>query len=289
MFIREYNRDYLISFVEEVCEKCSDSTDKNIKKSITRLNNFLYNYLDESRDDKNNDLQGIFGAIHELKAFIFLRQFGSIVAGNDRKLRSDFRFKKKYVVECASPTLGIDDNFIAITDSYKKDSFGTIDLNEKMKLNANRLTSLIKEKKKQFMEQLIEGIISEADILIVFLGMGSLEKGYAPLHYNAFGNEVVYRKAFRSHIPEQSIDSGSDYRGVFLKPDYAIISGMLFSTCNIDEYYTLDNTTLHLNPHAKNRIIISDFRDFVYWDFTNDRACPFKNDVQIEIETPKFF
>ena len=43
------------------------------------------------------------------------------------------------------------------------------------------------------------------------------------------------------------------------------VSGVIFTSANMNELYTTENTYIFLNPFARNQIKVKDFWDFYYW------------------------
>ena len=77
-------------------------------------------------------------------------------------------------------------------------------------------------------------------------------------------NTVI--RSFYSHVETIKKQNGSPIdANFFVDKNNEHISGILFTEAYICDLYNKDNTFLFLNPYAKNKIKVSDFRDLVYW------------------------
>ena len=227
-----------------------------------------------------------YSLTHEIKALQFLNSFGKVCVANDSHHQAgcDYVLNEKYQIECVCSTAG-DAGTNGLAQFCVYNTLGKlIDYGKKEILLYSRLTSSLRDKKEFYNKHIHAGTMSSSLPYIIFLGLGPLSqemmidlgmngieltgillgKGNPTITINPETQEIVGEGyAFRPQIEKwnhQLIDSA-----IFCNPEYTGISGILFSSADLYEEYTNQNTWLFTNPYAINKITKKDFRNLTYW------------------------
>ena len=133
----------------------------------------------------------------------------------------------------------------------------------------------------------ISGIVQSNEKCIIFLSLGELSRDFFSSKYGfnflnvligkSYLSITIDRKTgkaidtFYSHTESIKKHNGSDIdANFFLNKKNEIISGIIFTEASVDEEYNTENTFLFLNPFAKNKITIKDFKSLIYWKNNKD-------------------
>lgn len=227
-----------------------------------------------------------YSLIHEIKALQFLNDFGDIRIADDSHHRAgcDYVLNEKYQIECVCSTAG-DANANGLAELCVYNTLGhLIDYGKKESLLYSRLTSSLLDKKEFYKKHIATGTMSANLPYIIFLGLGSLSqemiinpemngieftgvllgKGKPTIRIDSETREILSQGyTFRPYIEKWNhklIDSA-----IFCNPEYTGISGVLFSSADLYEEYTNQNTWLFINPYAINKITKKDFGNITYW------------------------
>ena len=240
----------------------------------------VYNKMDQTKkiDNKYFDLS------HEIRSIEFLSKYPNMTIAQNHLSKSgcDFTIYNNYCVECVCSSSGDEEK----NGLDKFHGSGMFDYTKKREIMLTRLTSSIYDKKKFYYEHLENGGINKPDPYIVFLGLGNLSQRFHKTKYGfdlnriLFGvdhdvlvfdfithkvikseytyNDVIYKKI--KNKKEKKINCN-----IFNSQDYNCISAILFTTANLYEHYTPNNTFLFINPFAQNRIYANRFKNLIYW------------------------
>ena len=264
-----------------------NSTIFNSKEYTYRLNKLEKVYL--KMLSKNSFIDEFYSFAHEIRAIDFFSKFNEIHIANDsnNEAGADIVFAHKYNIECVTCTTGDQKNTKILKKSGYQVYNKIIDYNEKFRQMSLRFTSVVESKKIKLDNYIKNGVIQNNEPFIIFINLGPLAEGWIS---NKFGPEVtkiLVGRGFRriiidskttkqigstsfSFIPAIKNNNNSDINNnIFADKSYSRISSIIFTSANLNENYNFNNTVNFINPHAINKIRISDFNRLPYWNVNN--------------------
>ena len=238
-----------------------------------------------------------YNLAHEIKSFLFLRDFGSVKIAEDSKHSSgcDCILDDKYQIECVCCSAG--EKSAGLHELCVENVL--VDYAKKEKILHCRLTSVIKAKHDFYVKNIKNGSIDSDKPYIIFIGLGSLAyemfSGEKGIEYTSilFGKgDLLFS---RDTETGSLISSGYSHNAylinhnnakincnIFCSEEYRSISGIIISAADINEPYTYENTWLFLNPMANIKIPRTLFSSIVCWDRYSDSVYgPYKDDAKI--------
>lgn len=242
-----------------------------------------------------------FNLAHEIKAFLFLQQFGLVEVSSDRLHTPgcDCTLNQKYQLECVCSSGGDAIKNGLAEFATLKNLNQIVDYGEKEKILLSRLTSSLKEKRDFFLDHQRKGTIDSSNPYIVFLGLGELSmemfvgkygieltgilfgKGAPYIRINSETGEFL--SSGYTFEPVLHKKNGSEIgRTIFQQKEYKCISGIIFSKAGLNDLYSTENTWLFVNPMAHTKIVKKDFSGMIYWDERQREYRPYKKGRRID-------
>ena len=217
---------------------------------------------------------------HEIRSLEFLSKYPNMIIAQDHlsKPGCDFQIYDNYLVECVCSSSG-DEKKNGLDQFHGS---GVFDYGKKEQIILTRLTQSLKEKKDFYDSHISDNVINPDKPYIVFLSLGNLTYGTFAGKYGFILNKILfgvghdvlyidrktnkYVKTEYSHNIAINNHNGSKIDcNIFINQEYSCISAILFTTANLDEHYTHNNTFLFINPYAKNKIFAKRFNNMIYW------------------------
>lgn len=258
--------------------KILDDSDISFQEKTYRKKELLDIYNNMVKTNTINNTY--YNISHEIRSLEFLSKYPNMVIASDHlsKPGFDFQIYDNYLVECVCSSSG-DEKKNGLDQFHGS---GVFDYGKKEQIILTRLTQSLREKRDFYRNHLSNGIIKQNDPYIVFLALGNLTYGTFTEKYGFMLNKILfgvghdvlyidrktnkYVKMDYSHNIFISNHNGSKIDcNIFVHQDYSCISAILFTTANLDEHYTRDNTFLFINPYAKNKIFANRFSNLIYW------------------------
>jgi len=233
----------------------------------------------------NEIIYDFYSMSHEIRAMDFFKKTGDLVVSNDSRsdAGADLTFKDKYKIECVACTPGTGKNL----STLKEKGYGKHDgkVRDYSKLNAQislRILSALDSKSKKYTKYISDGTHDSKSPFLIFLNLGSLINSWFPLEFCkeanrvlvGMGNQVILYDSSNEHIENiihdhvLSIENNSraEVNMNFFNPEKNTgISAVIITTANLEDLYSKENVYIFINPYAKNRINISDFKGMRYW------------------------
>jgi len=231
-----------------------------------------------------------YNLAHEIKSFLFLRQFGAVSISEDCKHQTgcDCLLNDNYQIECVCSSAGENTGKTGLAELCTMNNLNgqLVDYGKKKEILYCRLTSSIKEKLDFYKRHIADKTISQDMPYIIFLGLGALSQELFPGDNGIEFTSILYGKG----NPTMSIDTetgqilSNGYAhnhalinhnkaeincNIFSSEEYRCISGIMISAARLEEEYTIENSWLFLNPNAVIKTAPSDFSDMVCWDLYN--------------------
>jgi hypothetical protein len=234
---------------------------------------------------KNLIDDNFYALSHEIRSLGLFYDNGKTIISKDskNKIGPDIIYKDRYMIECTICTAGSDNNNKALKDSGFQVYNKIVDYNEKFRQISLRITNSIKVKKDQFEKYIQKKVLSKKDCCIIFINMGPLATEWFPGNFCDEATRFLIGRGFPqitidtisgkqiggvsyNFIPE-IINNNNSYvnTNIFADKSYSIISAIMISTATLEEDYNYNNSIIFINPFAKNKLRIKDFRNFVYW------------------------
>lgn len=225
---------------------------------------------------------------HEIRSFDFLSLIGAAQLTEDSKGTAgcDLLYNTMYQVECVCTSAGAKSVENGFLDLCKTDVL--IDYSKKKQVINSRITSVLTDKVKFFVNHLAKGTVSADKPYIIFVGLGALAIQTFAEEHGAALTDVLFGRGVPTVVINQDgnvIDKGYSHRNEFPKPgaeqvalncnlfcnlSFQCVSGILFSDAILDDNYSLDNTCLFLNPFAAVPANPTDFPGITYWSADMD-------------------
>lgn len=242
-----------------------------------------YSEIDSSYYSLAHEIRsiGLFAGIGNIEGVKIAQDFAS-------EPGVDFIYKDN-LIECVICTAGTGKNLEKLKASgYKKYDGVVRDYNEKFKQISLRVLSCLNIKKDKYLED-IEKIQAYKDNyksnkFCIFINFGSLSTEWFP---SKFCNEAT-RFLIGRGFPVISIDTNSGKQigkssyeyspeiknnndslvitNFFGDKNNECVSAVIISTANLFQKYSKENTFIFLNPFAINKLVLDDFKDFLYWE-----------------------
>lgn len=289
----EESMDIVMNILNE-----SNISDK--KNRIDRITNIYNKMLKEKNPDRE-----FYSLAHEIKGYDFINSFGDASLSNDEKHKAgpDITFGK-YRIECVCCSEGsiLDAGYAEYSIIHTRKKTKIINYNKTREFLLPRLTNSLITKKEKIVYNYIENnIIKFDEYPIIFISLGELNIDFHSGTYAENFLEILIGKGPLTYVFDREskklIDcywqknetikknNGNELVDVpanFFNNGNKKISGIIFSTANIYEKYTLNNTFLFLNPYAENQIDINDFKNIIYWRCNEkNEYIPMKNNVNL--------
>lgn len=276
-----YNADLFDKTFKIYSQYTQDSTDINIRRKQIRLKK---SYLEvvTTNDWKNYEFRSI---LHELKTHELLRCYQSVHSTNDSKPGPDFR-QNGTPFECVSVTFGERGTKIYNKLSGESEGVGFDTLPRKDLIF--RVTSSIDSKKRQYMQHIQCGSILESDAYVIVVDLSLIYSQHTQLFNNfwemllpTMGVGEQYIRIDKTTL--QTIES--DYvrydllqktnqaginMALFRRPDYAFLSGILFTSAPLPEKYTPENVIFMDNPWANNKLSYGIYAGLKAWLYNSE-------------------
>ena len=268
----------LFSAHTDMLLKILDNSDISPQEIEYRKNELLKIYNDMVK--KNVIDNRYYNISHEIRSLEFLSKYPNMMMAQDHlsKAGCDFQIYNNYLVECVCSSSGEEEN----NGLDKFHGSGVFDYGKKEQIILTRLTQSLLEKKDFYNKHLLNDVIKQKQPYIVFLGLGNLTYGTFTGKYGfllnkillGVGHDVLYidrktNKFIKTEYAHNNFiinHNGSEIDcNIFVNPNYSCMSAILFTTANLEEHYTPDNTFLFINPSANNKIYANRFYDLVYW------------------------
>ncbi len=255
-----------------------DKSSLDLKEKKYRKENLLkiYNQMVET----NSINSRYYNLSHEIRSLDFLNNYGCLVIASDSKSEKgcDFYLDSGIQIECVCSSRG--DEKKNGLDQFNGN--GVFDYNVKEGIILSRLTQSINEKVLFYQNHILDKSINPNKPYIIFLGLGNLtygminEKfgftlnkilfgvGHIRLHLNLETNSYVKQDYTYNRIIKKHNNADINCN-LFASSDYNCVSAIIYTTANLDERYTTDNTFLFINPTAVNKIRANKFSNMIYW------------------------
>lgn len=292
----------IIKYLQSLFEIIENSN-MSLKEKKFRRQRLICSY----KDLKNKTGSSFYTFTHEIKSLNFLCKYDDVKINEDSKSvpGCDYIYKEKYQIECVCSSGG---NIIENGLCHFRGS-GIFDGNKKETILLTRLTSSLLDKKRKYETDVINNYINKNKPYIIFLSLGELREKYPRPHkyYGFMLNKIL----MGVDHPFISLDMQTGKRGeegftykkeiikhndssvpcnIFKNQEYSNISAILYTNARSLEEYNSDNTFLFINPFAKNKVKIKDFKGITYWNFNQEGFyVPRKNGKILESEINKEF
>ena len=224
---------------------------------------------------------------HEIRCVGFLAKYGNLHIASDQNDEPgcDFNLNNNIQIEAVCCSLGNQ----KINGFDKIPKKGVIDYNHKEKILLSRITSSINEKFNFYKERVNKSIDANKPY-IIFIGLGELTYGMINFDYGFELNKILcgvshpyltydrlsdsfssFYYSYNKEINVEKFNNEGLGRNVeipvmfFCNPENEFVSAIIYSTASLESEYNPSNTFIFLNPYAKNKIKISDFKNVYYW------------------------
>lgn len=237
----------------------------------------------------NNTVTGKFYELsHELRCINFLKNYGELYISKDSKHEAgcDFKLNSDIQIEAVCCSHGNED----INGLSKLPKIGVINYTQKEAILLSRLTSSINEKISFYDAHVVNKSIDSTKPYVIFIGLGNLTyymknynygfelnkilcgvshpyftycretNSFSGLNYS-YTSQITIEKYDKNNIP-RTVEIPTNY---FCTPDKSCISAIIYSNANLESIYDETNTFIFLNPYAKNKMKIRNFKNLYYW------------------------
>ncbi len=245
--------------------------------------------LEESYKEIDKSFSNFYSITFELRMYKYLcSKFLTVIIADDNVIGPDFKTDIGYI-ECVSPTMGIS---CCSKDILKRNI-------NRYEVIFTRLTSVIKDKTKKYIEYIEKKVIDLMQPCIIAIDtslfsnefhsdlcIDAIEKvlyGIGDQFMIFRDNKAIINKEYEYHIYNIEVKKGdkSFYCGYFLNNDitYNNISAVILCNNSIGEKMTDQYFHLFINPSANVKVDISHLKNinFYYLDKSDDTVKLIKN------------
>ena len=237
---------------------------------------------------------------HEIRCLEFLNKYGNLQIAKDSKSKPgcDFILNNDIQIEAVCCSRGDE----KINGLNKIPESGIIDNIPKEKILLSRITTAI-DTKIDFYEDHKNKSIDSRKPYVIFIGLGNLTYGMMRQNYGFELNKVLcgveYAQILIDSKTNKQIGSNFSYRESFSitkyneennskevnipciyfnKPEFNVVSAIIYSNASLESNYNETNTFIFLNPWAKNKLKIKEFPNVYYWEMNNSGNYILKKD-----------